>query len=120
MIEVMDLTRENIIATRTHDKLTVDDYKVVQPMVREIVDRGQKIRWYFDIEDFGGWDADAIWEEARSDIRYPHDFEKIAIVGNHKWERLADALTEFTPAEVRYFDSAEREQAKQWISLYQS
>jgi hypothetical protein len=51
-------------------------------------------------------------------LKFTHsdDIEKIAIVGVKKWEEwMRSVMKPFAKARVKYFDLADKEQAKEWI-----
>ncbi|WKN32184.1 STAS/SEC14 domain-containing protein [Porifericola rhodea] len=118
MLEVLDFTHDNIIATKVSGEVKGKDYEKVQPYVDDIAEKGQKIRWYFELQNKEGWNADAIVEDIKVDLKHANDYEKVAIVGAKDWEEsLAKAFEPFTKAEVQYYELAEKEKAKEWINL---
>ena len=74
------------------------------------------IRMLIELQDFKGWTAGALWEDTKFGVRHFTDIERMAIVGDKKWEKtMAAFIKPFTAATVRYFDVADREQAESWI-----
>ncbi len=118
MLQLLDFTQKNIIATKATGKLTEMDYgKLLPVLFNKMKDYG-KVRWYFEMENFDGWELKALWEDVKFDIKHANDFEKIAMVGEKKWQEwMADAMKIFTSAEIKYFDLIEKEEAKKWISI---
>ena len=44
------------------------------------------------------------------------DFEKIAMVGEKKWQEwMTEIMKPFTSAEIKYFSTEERDDARKWI-----
>lgn len=65
--------------------------------------------------DFG---EDGLNEINYSKLNFTHseDIEKIAIVGEQKWERwMVSIMKPFTKAWVMYFSLADKEKAMEWI-----
>jgi hypothetical protein len=86
-------------------------------MIHEITDKGQKIRWYYELQNEEGWNPGALLEDLKVDIQHASDYEKIAVVGDKKWqEMITKAFRPFTKAEVQFFDLVEKEKAKAWIT----
>ena len=81
------------------------------------MNRGQKVRWYFEMENFSGWKFNAFWKDLKMDMSHADDYEKIAMVGDKKWQDwITQFMKPFTNAEIRYFDSEQKEEAKEWIN----
>jgi hypothetical protein len=60
------------------------------------------------MHDFHGWDAGALWEDAKFDLKHFADIERLAFVGEKKWEKgMAQFCRPFTKATIRYFDRSE-------------
>lgn len=116
MIKILEQTQGNIIATRATEKLTEADYHKILPLAKNLITQHNKIRWYFEFDNFEGWNPKALWEDIKFDATHVDDFEKVAIVGEKKWEEwMTQGMKPFTSAEIKYFDTSQREEALQWI-----
>lgn len=110
-------TEGNIIYTLAQQKLTTEDYEKLIPELERSVAEFNKIRWYFEMEDFKGWELNAFWEDIKFDVKHANDFEKIAVVGEKKWQEwMTDAMKPFTSPTIKFFDFENRKKAKQWIA----
>jgi hypothetical protein len=97
-------------------KLTREDYKSFVPKVEELILKFGKIRVVFEMRDFHGWDASALWEDIKFDIRHFSDIESLALVGDKKWEKgMSIFCKPFTKAQIKYFDLTEIYKAYEWI-----
>jgi hypothetical protein len=57
-----------------------------------------------------------LWEDIKFDAKHFRDFERIAIVGERKWEPgMALFCKPFTTASVRYYDESEIGEAREWL-----
>lgn len=75
-----------------------------------------KIRLLVELHDFEGWTAGAMWEDTKFAARHFNDIERLAIMGEARWERgLATFIKPFTMAAVKYSDMQDADQARQWI-----
>ncbi|HRL72018.1 MULTISPECIES: STAS/SEC14 domain-containing protein [Flavobacterium] len=123
MLQLLDFTGENIIATRANDLLGIKDYEKIHPFIHNIISTGRKVRWYFEMDDGSGSDSTGFWEDGIIEIDYGNmkfthsdDIETIAIVGDKKWEKcMLSIMKPFTKANLRYFELSEKEKAKEWI-----
>jgi len=63
-----------------------------------------------------GWTAGALWEDIKFDFQHWKDIEKLAIVGESKWEQgMAAFCKPFTSATIQYFDHSRHFEANEWI-----
>ena len=116
MLQIIEISGDNIIATRASGDLTEMDIEKVHPIIHAILDKGLNVRWYFEMENFTGWDFPGLWEDLKMDTAHAKDYEKIAMVGDKKWQDwITKFMKPFTNAEVKYFDLEEKEIAKKWI-----
>ncbi len=116
MIEILKESEGNTIATRASGKLTKTDYDQLLPLLYERLKQYEKLRWYFEMENFEGWELTAFWEDVKFDIKHAGDFEKVAMVGGKQWEKwMTDLMKPFTAVEIKYFDLDQREDALIWI-----
>lgn len=123
MLQILDFTGENIIATRTNDLLGIKDYEKIHPFIHNIIKTGKKVRWYFEMDDGSSIDSIGFWEDGTIEINYGNmnfthsdDIETIAIVGEKKWEKCMQAIMKpFANAKLKYFELSDKAQAKEWI-----
>ncbi|MCC4227458.1 MULTISPECIES: SpoIIAA family protein [Flavobacteriaceae] len=116
MLQIIELQGKNIVATKASGKLDKKDIEKIHPLIHAILDKGMKVRWYFEMEEFTGWDFPGLWEDLKMDTAHAKDYEKIAMVGNKKWQDwITQFMKPFTNAEIKYFDLEEKEIAKEWI-----
>ena len=123
MLQLLDFTGQNIIATKADDLLGLKDYEKIHPFIHNIINTGNKVRWYFEMDDDSNSGSTGFWEDGVIEINYgsmkfthSDDIEIIAIVGDKKWEKCMKSIMKpFTKAKVVYFEMAEKEKAKAWI-----
>lgn len=115
-MQILQQTAGIVIVTKATGTLTGVDYAKLLPLFVERFRRYGKIRWYFEMENFKGWDAKALQEDIKFDVQHAGGFEKIAIVGESVWqEKLTDLMKPFTKAEVKFFELTQRDEALSWI-----
>ncbi len=97
-------------------KLTKEAYATFVPLIEEQIQQCGKIRVLFEMHDFHGWTAGAMWEDIKFDVKHWKDVERLAIVGESKWEQgMAVFCKPFTAAKIKYFDHSQAEEAKSWL-----
>src|SRR6056297_1176692 len=77
----------NLLSVKASGTLTKEDYQDFIPEVESMIRKHGKIRILFEMEDFHGWDAAALWEDTKFDFIHFSDIERIAFVGDKKWEK---------------------------------
>ena len=98
-------------------KLTKETYEAFVPVIEQQIREFGKLRILFEMHDFHGWTAGALWEDVKFDFAHWSDVERLAIVGESKWEAgMAVFCKPFTSAKVKYFDHTKLDEAKAWIT----
>lgn len=114
-INVNQVPDSNILEVTVSGKLSKEDYDHFVPITEKMIEEG-KIRVFFEMHDFHGWEVAALWEDIKFDVKHFRDIERLAMVGDSKWEKgMAIFCKPFTSASVRYFDESQKEEARSWI-----
>jgi hypothetical protein len=115
MIETLDRSSGKVIGFKLSGKLHDEDYKHFVPAIDAAAGEGKaKILAWF--HDFHGWDAHALWDDIKFSTTHCTKIEKIALVGEKKWEEwMAKVCKPFTMAKIKYFDASEIEAAWAWL-----
>ena len=108
---------DGYLVCRAAVRLTRADYEAAIPvLVNAIRIATAPLRIMVVLEGFQGWDIDALWQELRFDLRHRDDLGRVAILGESKLEEWLSRLSKpFFDAEIRYFDSADRTAARDWL-----
>ncbi len=105
------------LEVRLTGKLGAEDYGVFVPAVDRLVQKHGKIRMLVAMHEFHGWTAGAVWADTKFATHHFHDIERLALVGETKWEKgMAVFCKPFTAASVRYFDHASIAEAEDWLA----
>jgi hypothetical protein len=105
-----------ILVVHVSGTLTKPDYEQLVPEFARPVQQHGKLRLLFDMTGFHGWEAGALWEDIKFDVKHHADIERLAMVGDKKWERgMAGFCKPFTKATIRYFDRVESAEARKWL-----
>ena len=115
-IEVHEAEAGKVIEIKASEKLTKKDYEHFVPAVERLIAKHGKIRVLFQMHDFHGWEAGALWEDIKFDVKHFRDIERLALVGETKWEKgMAAFCKPFMLAKIRYFDVKDAAEARTWI-----
>ena len=117
MIEQLPRSTDKVLGFKISGKLHDEDYKKFVPMIDEAAAKEGKVRLLAQFHDFHGWDLHALWDDIKFATKHCTDIERIALVGDRKWEEwMAKVCKPFTMAKIRYFDAAEVPAAQAWLA----
>lgn len=106
----------NFVEVEAIGRVTDGDYRKLVPQLERILDAEGKLRALIDLEEFEGWSGKGLAEDLRFDLAHRKDFERIAVVGNHRWERALTTLSSpFFSGEARFFDVSDKDAARHWV-----
>ncbi len=107
----------NVHWVRVSGKLTREDYADLVPRWERMLEGHGRIRLLFEMApDFEGWEPGAAWDDAKFSVSNRERLERVAMVGDKKWEQwAAKAGALLVKAEVRFFDSSNLESAVLWL-----
>ncbi len=116
MIEQLPEGTGKVLAFRLSGKLHDEDYRSFVPKVDAAIAEHGKVRLLVVFEDFHGWDLHALWDDMQFATTHCMKIERIAMVGDKKWEMyMARVCKPFTMAKIQYFDAAQMAEARAWI-----
>lgn len=105
-----------ILVIKVSGKLVKEDYEHFLPEVERLIGQYGRIRMVVQLHNFHGWTMGALWEDLKFDMKHFRDIERLALVGDRKWEAgMAFFCKPFTTATVRYFDESNADEAFAWI-----
>src|SRR5215471_5836013 len=117
MVEILTGLPANTVGFTLSGKLHDEDYKKFVPLVDAEIAKSGKVRILAQFHDFHGWDAHALWDDIKFSTTHCTKIERIALVGEKKWEAgMAKVCKPFTMAKIKYFDAGELDVAKTWLS----
>jgi hypothetical protein len=115
-IRISEENGGKVFAVHVSEKLEKADYERFVPEFERLVQLHGKMRVLFDMTDFHGWEAGALWEDTKFAMHHFDDIERIAMVGEKRWQQgMASFCKPFTKATIRYFDHADAAEAEKWL-----
>lgn len=116
MIEKLKESTGNIIGFKLSGRLHDEDYHYFVPAIEDVIKQTGKTRILAFFCDFHGWDLHAAWDDLKFGTKHMSDIERIAMVGDKRWEKwMAKICQPFTLAKVKYFDASDIEAAWKWL-----
>ena len=97
-------------------KLTDEDYKTFVPIINKALKEAKdlEVDLLVDMREFKGWELMAAWDDFKFGIKHRNAFNKIAIIGNKKWEETSTAMmSHLMKGKSKFF--IEREKALSWL-----
>jgi hypothetical protein len=106
-----------VLEVQVSGKLTHADYQRFVPAFENLAKKHGTIRVLFEMTDFHGWNAGALWDDLKFEVKHFADIERLALVGDKKWEKgMAAFCRPFTTAKIRFFDRAAAQEARDWLA----
>jgi SpoIIAA-like len=105
-----------VLEIRVSGKLAHEDYEQLVPEFERLIKQHGQLRLLFEMKDFHGWTAGALWDDFKVGLKHFADIERLAMVGDKRWEQgMSVFCRPFTTARIRYFDRAAIEEARAWL-----
>jgi hypothetical protein len=115
-IEFREEASGKVLVINLSGKLTKEDYERFVPEVEQRIKQQGKVRMLVQMHDFHGWTAGALWQDIKFDLKHFTHIERLALVGERKWEAGMTVFCKpFTTATIRYFDAARFDEALKWV-----
>ena len=107
-----------MVTARITGKLTQPALAALQKAAGDILKEQGRARLLVLVENFEGWERRGDWGDLSFQIEHDALIEKLAIVGDKKWEDLAlifaaKGLRKFP---IEYFEPAELAKARAWLA----
>ncbi|HID46936.1 MAG TPA: hypothetical protein EYP34_14450 [Chromatiaceae bacterium] len=116
MFQEIPVFEDNIYAFKATGKLTDEDYQQFLPRLTTLIHKYGPLSLLIELEDFQGWEQKAAWEDMQYGLQHDDDFDRIAIVGENRWQKWMTALGNlFTHTKIRFFMRDELQQAWDWL-----
>lgn len=116
MLEVLPETRNDLLAVRVKEELTIADFDLYRNRLRDLMQRYEEVHLYYEMVDVKWVQPVAAIENGLFDVIHGLDYGRVVMVGEKKWQEWAARL--ISPVKkkgVRYFDLADKVQAMKWV-----
>ncbi len=115
--EIVDLA-DGILTVKITGKLTYPEQIALQKQAVERLQGQGKARILVIAEEFQGWDRAGNWGDISFQAKYDPLIERMAIVGEKRWEDLTLIFTSkgFRKFPIEYFAPADLAKARSWVA----
>lgn len=104
MIEKMARSHDSVLGFQVSGDVTREDYEILEPPVQTIIKASGSVRLLLDMTNFRWEKVEAWGADLRFGREYHNSIERMAIVGQHEWEKWMTRLAEpFYAQQARYF-----------------
>ena len=118
MVTNIETTKGDLIAIRLTGSLVKQDYDQLLPILESKIKQFGKIDLYWEMDGVDSWQPGGLWQDIKFDVQHVNSFNKVAIVGDKKWEEwIAKIIKPFTTAEIGYFETTQKAEAMAWVGL---
>ncbi len=118
MLELIPDLPDQVLGVRAIGDVEDDDYDdVLVPAIEDRLSRHDKIRLLYVLgPEFDGYEADAMWEDAKLGAKTFTSYERIAVVTDSSLvRRSVKAFGWLMPGDVKTFAVADLDAATDWI-----
>jgi hypothetical protein len=105
-IAAIDHIDGNVLGFNVSGEVTKADYEVLTPAVAAAIDQHGTVRLLLDLTDFH-WEKVSAWgADLRFGRQYHDKIDRMAIVGDKRWEQhLASLASPWYAQDAKYFDN---------------
>jgi len=113
----VEYVSDGIVTMKVSGKLAEPELVQAQQAMAEIIRAQGKVRILVVAENFSGWEKGGDWADLSFQEEFDPYIEKMAIVGDKRWEELAlifvaSGLRKFP---IEYFATGEQDSARAWL-----
>jgi hypothetical protein len=113
----VEYASDGVVTLKVSGTLTESELLQAQQAMAKIIRSRGKVRILVVTENFSGWEKGRDWADLSFQEEFDPCIEKMAIVGEQRWEELAmlfvaSGLRTFP---IEYFTSGELDQALAWL-----
>ena len=107
-----------IITLKISGKLTQSELASIQAATARLITPGGRWRILVLTENFSGWELGGEWNDFSMQAENDAGIEKMAIVGERRWEELALIFTAkgLRPFPIEFFEPIQLPQARAWLT----
>ncbi|MBT0653436.1 STAS/SEC14 domain-containing protein [Geomobilimonas luticola] len=120
MLERIQGLPDNVLGFEAKGEVTGADYEsVLIPAVEKMLAQRKNIRFLYHLgNEFTGFNAKAMWDDAKVGLQHLSAWERVAVVTDVEWIRVAMKAFGFVmPGKLRAFGNDELVEARRWLDI---
>ena len=107
---------DRVVALKIDGEFTTEDMKTLIDRFQSIVDRGEKVLLFLDMQGYDGWELGVATEKLKNLGMLWKAFDRYAIVGDRRWmEVWVKIVDPLTPQEIKHFTPNQVDDAWKWL-----
>ncbi len=117
MLTLIPFDDDRVVGARISGKIPRPEFDTVAAALEAALARHDKVRFYAEMETFGGVAMDALFQDLKFGLRHWQHFEREAVITDQDWMRcLALLAPKLLPSiDVKVFARDDTASAKAWI-----
>lgn len=117
MFEKLSESSGSVIGYKVVGKIRVEDYQQLNQEVQALVDQyDDDVCLLLDLQEFAGEEVKAWLPDLKFGHRFHDKIDKMAIVGDKRWEKWLTALVDpFYANDAKFFHPEEMDKAWAWL-----
>ncbi len=117
MIEKMNKSQGKVLGFRLIGDVSKSDYNVLVPDVQNVIDQEGSAALLLDLKEFKWEKVEAWGDDLNFGRKYHEKIDKLAIVGDKRWEELLTVFSKAYAQESKYFHTADIDDAWKWLQI---
>jgi len=117
LVEIIDVAGK-LLQLKVRAMFTKADYDRIIEIAKKAIEREGKVLALVILEAFEGWERRGDWGDVSFMMEQGQHLEKMAIVGDDKWQDEAFAFTAkgFRATVIEFFTPSRLNEARTWLS----
>ena len=118
MSAILEQHPDRLLVIRVSGELKKPELDAVQSEFVEEIALGGTVKLLVLLENFTGWERSEAWGDTDFFFSHRNDFEKIAVVGDPRWEAQVLAFTGagLRKGPVKLFPETSESEARAWLA----
>jgi len=114
----LEQSDNRLLVLHVGGELKKSELDAVQSVFAEKIAGAGTVKLLVLLEDFTGWERDEAWGDTDFFFSHRNDFEKIAVVGDPRWEAqvLAFMGAGLRKGPVKFFPETIESEARAWLA----
>jgi len=116
MIEFREIPSTNIVELTIDGGISAAEFGDIIGKLEAAIEKHGNVRLLKHIRSVGAVPVSKLWDDIKFAFENLRHFSHAAVVADQKWIEVFTKMAKpFISAEVRYFNEAEIDQARQWL-----
>ena len=116
MLEKLGESSGPVVGYKVLGKVTVEDYRKLEPDIQTLVDDYDSVCLLLDLQEFAGEEVKAWLPDLRFGHRFHDSINKMAIIGDKRWQKWVTALASpWYARDAKFFHPEETDEAWAWL-----